>query len=137
MFSARLAPGFYTRGADHTFFVSPAGEVWELAGARCGELPASALPPDVEPLEHEIPSMLLTVAGRLGLMPPALQGLSDDALDLLDEVFWDGRFGDELPLETVTELAQAGVTSAGPSLLSALSQAVRGHPPVAQGRGPF
>jgi hypothetical protein len=124
---ADLEPGFYTGAPDRTFFVGHAGEVWELAAdAGLGVLPAAELPADAEPLERELPSMLLRVAARLGLTPPRLRCLSRDALDLLDEVFWDGRFGDEIPLDAVAELAQVGVTSTGPALLRALSLAVRG-----------
>jgi hypothetical protein len=120
-------PGFYAGAPDRTFFVGHAGEVWELsADAEFGVFPVAELPVAVEPLERELPSMLLRVAARLGLTPPPLRSLSHDALDLLDEVFWDGRFDDELPLDTVVELAQVGVTSTGPALLRALSQAVRG-----------
>ncbi|MBZ5709643.1 hypothetical protein [Nannocystis pusilla] len=129
MFSARPPPGFYAGGSDHIFFVSPAGDVWEV---EADGLRVSALPAHVEPVEHELPSMLLRVAAHLGLVPAGLRGLSDDALDLLDEVFWDGQFGAELPGDVVAELAQAGVNCDASGRLSelfALSRAVRGPQP--------
>lgn len=126
--SVHPAPGFYAWGADQTFFVSPTGEVWE---ARVPTLPAGA-----EPFEREMPSMLLRMAVRLGLAPPALQELSDDAVHLLDESFWDGQFSRYHFAEPLAELARANLVGSveaghpcgGLAQLDALSRSVLGRP---------
>jgi hypothetical protein len=135
--SVHPAPGFYAWGADQTFFVSPTGEVWELdPDVAATEVRVPTLPAGAEPFEREMPSMLLRMAVRLGLAPPALQELSDDAVHLLDESVWDGQFSRHPFAEPLAERAranrvgsvEAGHSCGGLAQLDALSRSVIGRP---------
>ncbi|MBK7829559.1 hypothetical protein [Nannocystis sp.] len=100
--SDQQVPGFYAVGDEDTFLVSMDGQVFEVVrGGMAGPIltRVDSLPLGVP---HELmdgriflPSVLLQAARVLDA-PSSLRDLTDDALDVLDEVLWGGLVGVEV-----------------------------------------
>ena len=139
--SDQQVPGFYAVGDEGMFLVSLDGQVFEVVrGGREGPvlMRVDALPPGEQHIVDGaliLPSLLLQVARVLDA-PSPLRELSNDALDVLDEVLWGGPFGVDLaPVDAlrrggllVVETDRARLSPRCQRLLSELCTAICGHP---------
>jgi len=117
----RPEPGFYMGDDETTYYVGSAG-VWMFVPGPRSQLSRAQLPAGARRFESGLPSMLLQVALHLELIPGP--PLSEDAMDLLDEIYWDGNFTAELPPETWEDFRRHGIDADLPTLLSELRDAM-------------
>ena len=139
--SDQQVPGFYAVGDEDTFLVGLDGQVFEVVrGGMAGPVltPVDALPPGERHVMDGaliLPSLLLQAARVLDV-PSPLRALSDETLDVLDEVLWGGPVG--IDMAHVDTLRREGLlvieddrTRLSPRchrLMNDLCTAICGHP---------
>jgi len=139
--SDQQVPGSYAVGDEDTFLVALDGQVFQVVrGGVAGPVlkRVDALPPGERHLMDGalvLPSLLLQAARVLDV-PGPLRALSDEALDVLDEVLWGGPVGiDMAHVDTlrregllVVEDDRTRLSSRCHRLMSDLCTAICGHP---------